>query len=75
MSRAIQIIRQRTAYVRAMNILVSDGKRIYAVTHFEEDPDYFTLHRERVRHGRTAFCSAPLGVNWEPVPNHTALVA
>lgn len=74
LNRATGIIRQRADYVKAMNIMMTDGERIYALTHFSEDPDYFTLFQQRSA-GRIALCSAPLGNDWEPLPNNTALVA
>lgn len=70
--RAIQIIAKQTRYVRAMNIFMTDGNRIFVSSQFGEDPNYFTLHR-RVGPGE-AFCSQPLSGNWIPIANHTTLV-
>lgn len=71
LEHATRIIRARTRYVKAMNILMTDGERIYVSSHFEEDPDYFTLHHLP---GKTeAFCSQPLGKGWKPVPNRTCM--
>jgi glutamine amidotransferase len=42
--RGVDIIRKRTRYVRAMNIVISDRESAYVASFFNEDPDYFTLH-------------------------------
>jgi glutamine amidotransferase len=68
------LIAERAEYVRALNIVSSDGERVWVHGRFSEDPDYFTLHRaegggvtlvssERFQLlGREAFV-------WEPIPN------
>jgi len=71
--RATNIIEKQTRYLRAMNILMTDGEKIYLDTRFNEDDDYFTMYR---RQGSgVAFCSQPLEGNWHPIPNRTTLVA
>jgi len=68
----------RTEYVRALNIVASDGDRIWVNSRWGEDPDYFTLWRASLR-SRTGcvsmVASEPLEVaarttlSWQPVPN------
>ncbi len=72
LAKAARVIRRRTAYVRAMNVLLSDGERIYLHTYFQEQPQYFTMHVAR-QDGRLAVCSEPLPVEdaWRPIPNDT----
>lgn len=80
LARLDGVIASRTDYVRALNIVVSDGDRIWINTHYSEDPDYFTLHRARVdlapgaqaRIVSSERLSIP-GVEprWEAIPNRT----
>lgn len=74
LTRATDIIAKRSRYVRAMNILMSDGERIYCSSRFSQDPDYFTMYRHSAD-GADVFCSHPLGEGWVPIPNHTTMVA
>ena len=69
LTRAVGLIAKRSDYIRAMNILMTDGRRIYIHGRFGEDPDYFTLHY-RSDHRITAVCSEPLDeVGWSTLPN------
>jgi len=43
LSTTTDIIQKRSDYVRAMNIVVSDGDKFYVSSLFNEDPDYFTM--------------------------------
>jgi glutamine amidotransferase len=71
LARAMEVMPQRTRYIKAMNIVMTDGERIFLYSRFAEDPDYFMLH---TRPGAAeAFCSQPLGEDWLPVPNCTLL--
>ena len=80
LDKAVTIINRRTQYVRAMNILMSDGKQCLVSSTYNEDPDYFQMHRS-VHAGVVRVCSEPFTLNgdvnpdWEPVVNlTTALV-
>jgi len=42
--RGIDIIKNRSRYVKAINLLIADKKKAYVISDFNEDPDYFTLH-------------------------------
>jgi glutamine amidotransferase len=42
--RLDQVIRVRTDYVRALNVVTSGGHDLTAHCRYSEDPDYFTLH-------------------------------
>ncbi|MDP2606042.1 MAG: hypothetical protein Q8S00_26165 [Deltaproteobacteria bacterium] len=44
LQRGTDLIRQRTRYVRAMNIIMAGDRRAYLASIFNEEPDYFTLH-------------------------------
>ncbi len=72
LARAAALVRSRSEYVRAMNVLLADGERLHVHSFFAEQPDYFTLYAQR-REGRTVVCSAPLagGGDWRPLANDT----
>jgi predicted glutamine amidotransferase len=72
MQRAIPIIRKRSQYIRAMNIIITDGKSVSISTEFNEDFKYFTMHYKRT--GETlAICSDPFPgeTDWKPIKNKT----
>lgn len=73
LARAAELLPRRAARVRALNVLMTDGRRLYLASRFDEDPDYFTLHRREDR-WFTAVCSGPLGPGWKAVPNGTVAV-
>jgi glutamine amidotransferase len=54
--RLDRVIRSRTDYVRALNLVVSDGERVWINSRFSEDPDYFTLWRTTFAHHGAALC-------------------
>jgi predicted glutamine amidotransferase len=72
LARAAALVRSRSDYVRAMNVLLADGDRLHVHSFYSEQPDYFTLHVRR-RDGRTVVCSAPFAGEggWRPLANHT----
>lgn len=76
------VIRARTEYVRALNLVVSDGRALHVHSRYSEDPDYFTLRETRVRLRTQAWpslravCSEEIAVEglkpeWTPIPNGT----
>ena len=73
-SKAVDIIHRRSAYVRAMNLILVDGERGCLSTSFGEDPEYFQMHEKR-QAGRHLLCSEPFPADpgWSPIPNHTTL--
>jgi len=70
LAHATALIRARTRYVRAMNIVLCDGARILAHCEYAELPDYFTLHALG-GDGLAVVCSEPLaGIGpWRPLAN------
>ena len=68
------IIARRSAYVRAMNIILSDGKHAWLSTRYSENPGYFQMHRKQ--HGDLKLvCSQPFenDSGWTPIDNNTTL--
>ena len=70
--RGTEIIRKRSKYIRAMNIIIAEKERCYVASFFNEDPDYFTLHCSRAP-GKTTIASDPLpgDEHWEKIANET----
>lgn len=76
--RLDQVVQARTEYVRALNLVVSDGEEVWVNSRFSEDPDYFTLWRTTLtRHGRSIHLVSSerfdlrhrAGLAWRPLPN------
>ncbi|MGH9320344.1 MAG: class II glutamine amidotransferase [Vicinamibacteria bacterium] len=62
-----RILRSRSRYVRAMNVALTDERKVYALCRFSETPDYFTLH---YRVGDfTGVSSEPLDEGFLPMTN------
>ena len=74
MRKAVGIIEKRSKYIRAMNILMADDKRIYLSTLFNEDEAYFTMHYKEG--AQLVICSDPYPSEsgWRPISNHTMRV-
>jgi glutamine amidotransferase len=72
MRRAVSIIEQRSRYMRAMNIVMASTRQAWVATRYNEDPDYFQMHRYR-NDDVHILCSEtyPGGHGWLPVPNGT----
>lgn len=73
-ARAVDIISKRSAYVRAMNIILSDGEQSCLSTSYNEDEDYFQMHQKH-ESGLHLVCSRPfLGEQgWTPIENNTTI--
>jgi glutamine amidotransferase len=71
---AVEVVRRRSACVRAMNFVLATGTVLRVGTRFSVDPDYFTLHRKRTD-GRTLIASEPFPgeTGWESLPNGCTL--
>lgn len=77
LERGLEVIRRRTRYLRAMNLIVADtARRVHLATDFREDPEYFQMHATRPGDARV-ICSEPYpghsrgGPDWTPIPNGT----
>jgi glutamine amidotransferase len=68
--KAAAVIEKRTRYIKAMNIILSDGGRTWASSLFSEDPEYFTL-RKKESGGLRIVCSEayPGETGWQPIQN------
>jgi glutamine amidotransferase len=72
--KAVEIIKNRTRYIRGMNIIMVNDDGIFVSSYFTEDDMYFTM---RYREGRElVICSAPFPgeKNWDPIANRSMRV-
>jgi len=71
-SSGIQLINNRTRYIRAMNIILATKTRAWISTQFNEDPEYFTMY-QKCQQDTTIICSDPYPdeQGWEKIPNKT----
>jgi predicted glutamine amidotransferase len=69
--KALEIVRKRSRYIRAMNFVLALGHTLFVHAHFNESPDYFTLHK-KVSGTQYIVCSRPYpsGDGWNPLPNY-----
>ena len=72
LKKGVEIIRKRTQYVRAMNIILADKKAAYVASVFNEDPEYFTLHYRQTP-DQLVICSERLAPDggWAKIENNT----
>jgi predicted glutamine amidotransferase len=80
--RLDQVVGARTEYVRALNVVASDGERVWVNARHSEDPDYFTLWQGSLPgpSGPVTLVSSerfeaggPEAPTWWPVPNGSTL--
>ena len=74
LKKGINIIKNRTKYIRAMNIIISDKGKVYVVSIFNEDSEYFTMHCKK--DNKLIICSEkyPNEEGWEKIENNTMKV-
>jgi len=75
LDKATSIISKRSAYVRAMNIILSDGVQSCLSTSYSESPDYFQMHQKQ--HGDIKLvCSRPFAgeSDWTAIDNNTTIL-
>ena len=72
--KAVEIIKKRSAYVRAMNIILSDGKQSCLSTSYGEDPEYFQMHQKHYQDLHLV-CSQPFAgaSDWSIIANNTTI--
>lgn len=44
LSKGVEIIKKRTSYIRAMNIIIAEKEKVYYSSLFNEDEEYFQMH-------------------------------
>jgi glutamine amidotransferase len=72
--KAVGIIKKRSAYVRAMNIILSDGEHSILSTNYSENPDYFQMYQKHDA-GLYLVCSRAFAgeQDWTPIENNTTI--
>jgi glutamine amidotransferase len=72
LEKSLTIVEKRSRYIKAMNILIADKERTYVVSHFNEDPEYFTLNF-RQSESELILCSDPYPgqEDWQVMENKT----
>jgi glutamine amidotransferase len=71
LKKAVEIIRNQTRSIRAMNIIMVKERGVYLSTYFTGDEDYFTM---RYKDGpELMICSEiyPSDQGWQSIPNET----
>ncbi len=73
--KGTSIIKEKSKYVRAMNLIINDKDKIYLYTFFNEDPEYFTMHM-KTEDDRVVICSDPLDEegSWKKIENDSIKV-
>ena len=51
LQKGVEIIKKRSSYVRAMNIIIADKDKAYVTSNFNEDPDYFSMFYKKTDDG------------------------
>ena len=74
LKKAVSIIKKRTRYIRAMNIIVVNDQGIHISSYFTENEEYFTMHYKE--DSKLIICSEPYpsGSGWNKIPNDTVRV-
>jgi glutamine amidotransferase len=70
--KAVNIIKKRTAHIRAMNIIITDQNTVYYSSLFNEDANYFQMHYKKTE-DKLIICSQvyPKESGWEIINNKT----
>jgi glutamine amidotransferase len=73
-AKAVEIIKKRSSYVRAMNIILSDGEQSCLSTSYCEDPDYFQMYQKHEQDLHLV-CSQPFAGDrgWTRIDNNTTI--
>ena len=73
-TKAVKIIKKRSSYVRAMNIILADGTQSCLSTSYCEDADYFQMHQKHEQ-GLHLVCSQPFAGDqgWTRIDNNTTI--
>ena len=75
LEKGTKIISKRSAYVRAMNIILCDGTQSCLSTSYNESADYFQMH-EKHDGSLKLVCSRPFAgeSDWTPIDNNTTIL-
>ncbi len=70
--KGTEIIKKKSSYIRAMNIIIADLEAAYVSSHFNEDEEYFTMHA-KLSSNSVVICSDPFigESDWQPLQNNS----
>ncbi len=70
LEKAVEQIKKRSRYVKALNIIIADWDNIFVACNFNEQPEYFQMYYKEG--DELVICSDPYpGEEWEKVKNGT----
>ncbi len=74
LAKGVDIIKKRSSYVRAMNIIMSDGQQHSLSTNYSETPEYFQMHQKQTD-DMSLVCSRPFAgeSDWQPIENNQTI--
>lgn len=72
LEKGTEIVKKRSSYIRAMNIIMTDSKAAYVSSNFNEDEKYFTMHN-KLTNDSIVICSEQFTGedNWQPIENNS----
>ncbi len=72
LEKGTEIIKKKSSFIRAMNIIMTDSKAAYVYSHFNDAVDYFTMHSKLSEDSFVVCSESFVGENdWLPVQNNT----
>lgn len=74
LDKGVDIIKKRSSYVRAMNIIMSNGEQHSLSTNYSETPEYFQMHQKQTNDMKL-ICSQPFigESDWQPIDNNQTI--
>lgn len=72
--KGTDLIKKRSSYIRAMNIILLDNNNAYVFSYFNEDKEYFTMHMKKSEN-EIIICSEQFigDLNWQPIKNNSLM--
>lgn len=72
--KGTEIIKKKSTFIRAMNIIVATNDTAFVSSFFNEDVEYFTLWKKQDE-DEIIICSHPFSIDsdWQPIQNNSLL--
>jgi len=72
LEKGTEIIKRKSSFIRAMNIIMTDSKAVYIYSHFNDAADYFTMHSKLSEDSLVVCSESFVGENdWKPIQNNS----
>ncbi len=72
LEKGTEIIKKKSSFIRAMNIIMTDSKGAYVYSHFNDAEDYFTMHAKFSDDSIVVCSDSFVGENdWQPIQNNS----